>query len=100
MCMDSDKVTGRGPQVAMPATDQRGYAALVLDARLRQSLVTVRSLGSRRLRVAALETCDGLPVPAFSSHWCKRNLICPANEGTKDYLTYLEQVLDTTGARV
>jgi hypothetical protein len=39
---------------------------LVLDARARQSLVTVRSLGSRRLRVATLETYDG--APAFSSH--------------------------------
>jgi hypothetical protein len=62
--MDSDKVTSCEPKVALPTTDQGMYAALVLDARLRQSLVTVRSLGSRGLRVTALETCDGLPVPA------------------------------------
>ena len=58
------------------ATGQVVYDALVLDARLRQSLVTVRSLGSRGLRVAALEAFDG--VPAFSSRWCHQRAICPA----------------------
>jgi len=76
------------------------YDALVLDARARQSLVTVRSLGSRGLRVAALDTCDGLPIPAFSSRWCHHKIICQAEEGTKDYLAHLEQVLDSTGAPV
>lgn len=69
---------------------------LVLDARARQSLVTVRSLGSRGIRVATLETRDG--VPAFSSRWCVQKFICPADEGTKEYLTCLEQVLDSTAA--
>ena len=68
------------------------YDALVLNARSRQALVSVRSLGRRGLRVAALETCDGLPIPAFSSRWCHHKVICPAEEGTKDNLTYLEQV--------
>src|SRR5438552_7087553 len=77
---------------------QATFDALVLDARLRQSLVTVRSLGSRGLRIAALETCDD--VPAFSSRWCQHKLVCPADEGTREYLTYLEQVLDSSGARV
>lgn len=71
---------------------------LVLDAGLRQSLVTVRSLGSRGLRVAALEIAH--KVPAFSSRWCQQQIICPAEEGTEQYLEYLEQVLDATGARV
>jgi predicted ATP-grasp superfamily ATP-dependent carboligase len=71
---------------------------LVLDGRARQSLATVRSLGSRGLRVAILETCDG--VPAFASRWCAQKYICPADEGTEAYLTYLEQVLDETRARV
>jgi predicted ATP-grasp superfamily ATP-dependent carboligase len=74
------------------------YDALVLDAGLRQSLVTVRSLGSRGLCIAALETCDD--VPAFSSRWCQRKLVCLAYEGTKEYLTYLEQVLNSSGPRV
>ncbi|HXR64691.1 MAG TPA: ATP-grasp domain-containing protein [Ktedonobacteraceae bacterium] len=71
---------------------------LVLDAGLRQSLVTVRSLGSRGLRVAALEIAH--KVPAFSSRWCQQQIICPAEEGTEQYLEYVEQVLDATKARV
>lgn len=82
------------------ATGRVVYDALVLDARLRQSLATVRSLGSRGLRVAVLETVNGLPAPALSSRWCQKYAICQENEGTKEYLTCLEQVLDTTGARV
>ncbi len=72
--------------------------ALVLDAGLRQSLVTVRSLGRRGLRVTALEI--GHKVPAFSSRWCQQHIICPAEEGTEQYLEYLERVLDATRARV
>ncbi|HEY0755331.1 MAG TPA: ATP-grasp domain-containing protein [Ktedonobacteraceae bacterium] len=71
---------------------------LVLDAGLRQSLVTVRSLGRRGLRIAALEIAH--KVPAFASRWCQQQIICPAEEGTEQYLEYLEQVLDATGARV
>ena len=74
------------------------YDVLVLDARARQSLVTVRSLGSRGFRVAALETCDD--APAFSSRWCRQKAVCSADEGTEEYLTYLEQALDATRARV
>lgn len=71
---------------------------LVVDAGLRQSLVTIRSLGSRGLRVAALEIEH--KVPAFSSRWCQQQIICPEAEGTERYLEYLERVLDATGARV
>jgi len=74
------------------------YDALVLDARLRQSLTTVRSLGSRGLRVAALESFTD-DAPAFSSRWCQKAFVCPANIGTKDYLKYLEKVLEHTGVR-
>src|SRR6266567_8390950 len=76
------------------------YDALVLDGRLRQSLTTVRSLGSRGLRVAVLETCESGGVPAFSSRWCQQRWVCPASQGTEAYLTYLEQALDRTSARV
>jgi predicted ATP-grasp superfamily ATP-dependent carboligase len=81
-----------------PEPRQLTYDALVLDAILRQSLATVRSLGSRGLRVAALGTSDELPT--FSSRWCQQAFICPADEGTDQYLHYLEQVLDCTSARV
>ena len=74
--------------------------ALVLDGRLRQSLTTVRSLGSRGLRVAVLETSDSGGVPAFSSRWCQQRFVCPASQGTEAYLTYLEQLLDRTDAPV
>jgi len=74
--------------------------ALVLDGRLRQSLATVRSLGSRGLRVAVLETSDSGGVPAFSSRWCQQRFACPASQGTEAYLTYLEQLLDRTDAPV
>jgi len=82
------------------ATRNGAYDALVLDGRLRQSLATVRSLGSRGLRVAALETCESGGVPTFSSRWCQQSFVCPAHEGTEAYLSYLEQVLDRTDARV
>src|SRR5260221_2638881 len=74
--------------------------ALVLDGRLRQSLTTVRSLGSRGLRVAVLETSDSSGVPAFSSRWWQQRVSCPARQGSEAYLTYLEQLLDYSDARV
>lgn len=81
------------------------YDALVLDAKLRQSLVTVRSLGRRGMRVAALEVSDlagkTRRVPTFSSRWCQRAYIAPTYEQeTASYLTYLKQLLDDSGARV
>jgi len=75
----------------------QAFDALVLDARLRQSLVTVRSLGRRGVSVAAL---DVLNVPAFSSRWCQRGFVCPADHATDAYLAYLEQVLVATAPRV
>jgi len=71
--------------------------ALVLDARLRQSLVTVRSLGRRGLSVAAL---DGINVPAFSSRWCRQGFICPAEHATDGYLEDVERALASSAARV
>jgi len=70
---------------------------LVLDGRLRQSLATVRSLGRRGLRVAALET--RADAPTFSSRWCRSSFICPAEEGSQEYFEYLMQVLDLTSSR-
>src|SRR6266550_78325 len=71
--------------------------ALVLDASLRQSLVTVRSLGRRGLGVAAAETHDH--APAFASRWCQRGFVFPAKEGTDAYQGILEHWLERTGAR-
>lgn len=85
-------------QALQPSSSQLQCDALVLDAGLRQSLVTVRSLGSRGLRLAALEASES--APALSSRWCQQKIVCPAGEGTKEYLAYLEQVLASTRARV
>src|SRR5260221_12905381 len=95
--METKQVITRDSQIA------RGrlvYDALVLDGRLRQSLTTVRSLGSHGLRVAVLETSNSGGVPAFSSRWCQQRFVCPAGQGTEAYLTYLEQLLDYTDAPV
>jgi len=88
-----------------PENFRLSYDVLVLDAILRQSLVTVRSLGRRGLLVAAVEATNKLEgassLPAFSSRWCQRKCIAPSYErSTEPYLTYLEQALDRTGARV
>ena len=72
--------------------------ALVLDASLRQALVTVRSLGRRGLAIAAAETHP--EAPAFASRWCQGAFVFPAQEGTDAYAALLEQWLDRTGARV
>jgi predicted ATP-grasp superfamily ATP-dependent carboligase len=74
------------------------YDALVLEASLRQSLVTVRSLGSRGLHVAALEMFDR--VPTFSSRWCRQAYICPTVASTDAFINYLEQLLDHTRVKV
>ena len=77
---------------------QLTYDALVLDAGLRQSLTTVRSLGSRGLRVAALGA-TGKEL-TFSSRWCQQAYVCPASDGTDEYLNFLERALELGGARV
>lgn len=85
---------------ALPAHGQ--YDVLVLDAKLRQSLVTVRSLGQRGMRVGASEV-ENLAgsVPAFSSRWCQQAFIAPSYEQSPaPYVDYLEHLLDNTGARV
>ena len=74
------------------------FDALVLNARLRQSLVTVRSLGRRGLSVAAVETVD--QVPTFSSRWCERAYVFPVADGTEPYLAHLEEVLVSAGTPV
>lgn len=70
------------------------YDVLVLDAHTRQALVTVRSLGRKGLRVAALANSN-TPAPAFSSRWCMFRIISPAQEGSDDYLRFLRTLLNT-----
>lgn len=61
-----------------------GYDALVLDAALRQALVTVRSLGQHGLHVAACAA--SAKAPAFASRWCEHKIHCREEEGTEAYL--------------
>lgn len=97
MRMKGNTIAGKASQLA---PRHATVDVLVLNARARQSLVTLRSLGKRGLRIGALETWNGLPIPAFSSRQCHHKFLCLAEEGTMDYLSYLEQVLDSTRARV
>ncbi len=94
---NSTRLQAQGLQ---PPVGNSMYDALVLDAGLRQSLATVRSLGSRGLRVAALETADSGEVPTFASRWCQQRFVCPAKPGTEAYLSYVEQLLDQIRVRV
>ena len=108
---ESSQQSLRGNALSPIVTDVRGrveglenlpltvtFDALVLDARLRQSLVTVRSLGRRGHSVAAVESFNN--VPAFSSRWCRQGFVCPADEGSAAYLAHLEQLLRRIDARV
>src|SRR5439155_20459046 len=108
---ESSQQSLRGNALSPIVTDVRGrveglenlpltvtFDALVLDARLRQSLVTVRSLGRRGHSVAAVESFNN--VPAFSSRWCQQGFVCPADEGSAAYLAHLEQLLRRIDARV
>ncbi len=74
------------------------FDALVLDAGLRQSLVTVRSLGRKGRSVAALETSSNAPV--FASRWCAQKFVSPSAHCTEEYLSYVEDLLERTAARV
>ena len=81
------------------------YDALILDASLRQSLMTVRSLGRYGKRLAALETSTLLKrsehVPTFSSRWCQKTFVAPGYEyQAEPFLKFLLQVIDETDTRV
>jgi predicted ATP-grasp superfamily ATP-dependent carboligase len=80
-----------------PGVSLKAYDALILEARLRQSLTAVRSLGQRGLSVAAMETFDG--VPAFASRWCREAFVC-ADDGAEAYLNFLEGILTQASIRV
>ncbi|HTR21376.1 MAG TPA: ATP-grasp domain-containing protein [Gemmatimonadales bacterium] len=63
------------------------YDAVVLNGSQRQSLMTVRSLGRRGLKVAAVGTEDG--IPTFFSRWCAERVVLPADEGSEPFLDLL-----------
>jgi predicted ATP-grasp superfamily ATP-dependent carboligase len=57
------------------------YDILILDASMKQSLASVRSLGRAGLRVAAGESTaqfdPAVPLPTFRSRYCLRTLVLP-----------------------
>lgn len=57
------------------------FDVLVLDASMKQSLASVRSLGKAGLRVAAGESVaqftPALPLPTFQSRYCLRRVVLP-----------------------
>lgn len=64
------------------ATNGTGdYDILVLDASMKQSLASVRSLGRAGLRVAAGESVaqfdQTVALPTFQSRYCRRSLVLP-----------------------
>jgi len=69
----------QGPSVARDSA--RDYDILILDASMKQSLASVRSLGRAGLRVAAGESVaqfePALPMPAFRSRYCLHSLMLP-----------------------
>jgi predicted ATP-grasp superfamily ATP-dependent carboligase len=77
---------------------KRSIDVLVLNARMRQSLIAVRSLGRQGLAVGAVDTMAD--VPAFRSRWCRRYFVSPAAEEAPASLTYLERLLYLLGAPV
>src|SRR5438552_2121114 len=92
VCVVNDSLNKEARSMSSSVASVQAYDALILDAELRQSLVTIRSLGRRGLAVAALDRASD--APAFSSRWCQRSFVCPSDEIGEAYLIYLEQVLD------
>jgi predicted ATP-grasp superfamily ATP-dependent carboligase len=97
MYIESNEVTNQSQQTL---AYNGAYDVLVLDAHVRQSLATVRSLGHRGLRVAALATNELPSVPAFSSRWCQQKIVSSAHEGSQEYLKQLEQILQSSASQV
>ena len=78
------------------------FDALILNAGVRQSLMAIRSLGRRSLRVAAAlaGTSEAERIPAFASRWCAGPVHFEAPDGSDGYLTRLDSWLTQSGARV
>lgn len=72
--------------------------ALVLNASLRQAVVTLRSLGQRGLSVAAAGAEPR--APAFASRWCREMCLLPPEDSEAPYLAALESCLERIGAQV
>jgi predicted ATP-grasp superfamily ATP-dependent carboligase len=84
--------------VRVQKVGDKRFDALVLNASLRQSLATVRSLGRRGLDVALAGTQSH--APAASSRWCREAFTFPDENDANAYLDCLENWLDHHSARL
>lgn len=76
------KMTKSESATACTDGDNEHYDVLILDASMKQSLASVRSLGKAGLRVAAGESVaqfsPALPLPTFRSRYCRHTLVLPS----------------------
>ncbi|MGH3167426.1 MAG: ATP-grasp domain-containing protein, partial [Trebonia sp.] len=83
------------------ASEPGDYDVLVLDASMKQSLASIRSLGKAGLRVAAGESVahinPAVPVPAFRSRYCLHALELP--DLVKDTAAFVAAVTEFVRAR-
>lgn len=90
----------KAPSAAMVIRDRAAPGrvtrvhAHVLDARLRQSLVSVRALGRAGLAVGGIECAAD--VPAFGSRWCSVRSVVP--DVAQDATRFAQAVLDVLAA--
>jgi predicted ATP-grasp superfamily ATP-dependent carboligase len=105
--MSSNSVAA-GARTAMP-DGRRGtpdhYDILVLDASVKQSLASVRSLARAGLRVAAGESIaqfdPAVPVPAFRSRYCVRTVMLPdLVRDTREFIAALTEFVREHAVRV
>lgn len=79
---------------AVSESPQARRPALVLDAELRQSLATVRSLGRAGVAVHAAETRPGSPT--FASRWCASRTVVP--DFARDPAGFVGRVVELCGS--
>jgi predicted ATP-grasp superfamily ATP-dependent carboligase len=73
--------------------------ALVLDAQLRQGLVSIRSLGRAGLDAAVAE-CESEPLPASWSRWCRGVATLPDRADPHAFVDGIEALLAERPAQV
>ena len=83
--------------VSIQSAEITSYDVLILDAYLRQALVSIRSLGKRGLRIAALNS--NIVPPAFSSLWCQAGFVALQAKRAKNTYIILSNSLSLRVSR-
>jgi predicted ATP-grasp superfamily ATP-dependent carboligase len=96
MSARSTVVSSRGAVVSGQQDVSTHYDILVLDASIKQSLASVRSLARAGLRVAAAESIaqfdSAVPLPTFRSRYCARAVTLP--DLVRDTEAFVGEILD------